>query len=154
MSASGRSASLERHVELNLAGVTVDGDLTVPAGAAGIVVFAHGSGSSRLSPRNRQVAEALQQAGLGTLLIDLLTAEEEAVDRQTRALRFDIGLLAERLAGALAWVTHHSATAGLGPCLFGASTGAALPLSRRPTIPTMSRRWFPAAVGPTSRVRR
>lgn len=128
MSGGGRSASLERHVELDLAGVAVDGDLAVPAGAAGIVVFAHGSGSSRLSPRNRQVAQALQQAGLGTLLIDLLTADEEAVDRHTRALRFDIGLLAERLAGVLAWVARHDATAALGPCMFGASTGAAAAL--------------------------
>ncbi|MGH8904252.1 MAG: dienelactone hydrolase family protein [Egibacteraceae bacterium] len=128
MSGDGRPASLERPVEIDLAGVAVDGDLTVPAGAGGIVVFAHGSGSSRSSPRNRQVAQALQQAGLGTLLIDLLTADEEAVDRQTRALRFDIGLLAVRLAGALAWVARHDATAGLGACLFGASTGAAAAL--------------------------
>src|SRR5215211_4634592 len=81
-------------------GVTLDGDLTLPAGARGVVVFAHGSGSSRHSSRNRYVAGVLVEAGLGTLLMDLLTPEEERVDEWTRHLRFDIGLLADRLAAA------------------------------------------------------
>jgi len=92
------------------------------------VVFAHGSGSSRHSPRNRYVAGVLQQAGLATLLIDLLTAAEEQVDLQTAHLRFDIDLLAARLAGAADWLAAQPATADLGLGLFGASTGAAAAL--------------------------
>jgi putative phosphoribosyl transferase len=109
-------------------GVRLTGDVTVPRSAAGVVVFAHGSGSSRLSPRNRRVADALVRAGFATVLFDLLTPEEEIVDRQTRGLRFDIGLLAGRLLGALTWTARHPDLRGLPLGLFGASTGAAAAL--------------------------
>src|SRR5512134_1718493 len=94
----------ERLVRVPTGTVTLTGDLVVPEGATGIVLFAHGSGSSRLSPRNRSVARGLSARGLATLLIDLLTAEEERVDVRTAHLRFDIGLLADRLAGAKEWL--------------------------------------------------
>ncbi|MDE3196933.1 MAG: dienelactone hydrolase family protein [Acidobacteriota bacterium] len=104
------------------------GDLTVPPGARGIVLFAHGSGSSRLSPRNRYVATVLQQAGLATLLLDLLTPQEERIDHVTGQLRFDIRLLAERLLGATDWLQSQSDTRNLRIGYFGASTGAAAAL--------------------------
>src|SRR5207244_38374 len=96
---------------------------TVPDRARGIVLFAHGSGSSRFSSRNRHVAAALQTAGLATLLMDLLTPDEEQVDAVTAHFRFDIGLLAERLVYATDWLGAHVATANLGIGYFGASTG-------------------------------
>lgn len=99
------------------------GDLTLPVGARGLILFAHGSGSSRFSPRNRFVAHVLQQHGLGTLLMDLLTPEEEAVDDQTGHLRFDIDLLASRLVAIVDWLRRRKDTAGLPIGLFGASTG-------------------------------
>src|SRR3954463_6315790 len=104
------------------------GDLVVPPAAHGVVLFAHGSGSSRHSPRNKQVAAALQAAGYGTLLLDLLTEAEEEIDAQTRQLRFDIGLLAARLTDAADWLGHEEGTAGLPLATFGASTGAAAAL--------------------------
>jgi putative phosphoribosyl transferase len=104
--------------------VELEGNLDVPEGARGVVLFAHGSGSGRNSPRNRYVARALREAGLGTLLTDLLTPDEEAVDLRTGHLRFDIGLLSERLAGATDWLTENPATQGLRIGYFGASTGA------------------------------
>jgi putative phosphoribosyl transferase len=107
--------------------VTVDGDLARPSRGDGVVLFAHGSGSSRHSPRNRSVAERLQRAGFGTLLLDLLTADEEQVDRRSGALRFDIGLLARRLTGAVDWLAGRFGE-GLRVGLFGASTGAAAAL--------------------------
>jgi putative phosphoribosyl transferase len=94
-----------------------------------VVLFAHGSGSSRHSPRNRQVAGRLQAAGYATLLIDLLTEAEERVDAVTRALRFDVGLLAGRLTAAADWLTGHAGTSGLPLAVFGASTGAAAALT-------------------------
>jgi dienelactone hydrolase len=103
---------------------TLDGDLRVPSRAEGLVVFAHGSGSSRFSSRNRAVAQALEDRGLGTLLMDLLTREEESVDLRTRQHRFDIDLLARRLASAAAWVGAGTTTGGLPIGFFGASTGA------------------------------
>ena len=109
-------------------GITLEGTLALPPEAQGMVLFAHGSGSSRHSPRNRFVAEQLQGGGLGTLLVDLLTVEEEAIDARTRQLRFDIGLLAERLVGAIDWLAQQSASRGLPVGLFGASTGAAAAL--------------------------
>ncbi|MCG6658989.1 hydrolase [Halomonas campisalis] len=115
-------------IELQTAGVALEGDLIVPDGAAGIVLFAHGSGSSRFSSRNRQVARYLSEQGLATLLFDLLTAEENVIDERTRALRFDIPLIAERLTGAVDWVATAPATRGLSLGLFGASTGAAAAL--------------------------
>jgi putative phosphoribosyl transferase len=105
----------------------LDGDLVVPDGASGVVVFAHGSGSGRHSPRNRQVASRLNDAGLGTLLMDLLTAEEDDLDRVTGEHRFDIPLLAGRLTAAVDWLRHGEASR-LPIGLFGASTGAAAAL--------------------------
>ncbi|OMI34713.1 dienelactone hydrolase family protein, partial [Streptomyces sparsogenes] len=109
-------------------GALLVGDLVVPRGARGAVAFAHGSGSSRHSPRNRAVAEVLRRAGLGTLLFDLLTVEEERVDAITAEHRFDIPLLGRRLVAAVDWLGGHPATAALPVGLFGASTGAAAAL--------------------------
>ena len=113
----------ERTVRVATGTAELDGTLAIPGGARGIVLFAHGSGSSRHSPRNRYVADVLRQGGLGTLLRDLLTPEEEAVDQRTRALRFDIGLLAGRLAGAIWWLASEPGLGELPVGLFGASTG-------------------------------
>jgi pimeloyl-ACP methyl ester carboxylesterase len=107
----------------------LEGNLVLPEAALGVVVFAHGSGSSRHSPRNRFVAEQLQRRRLGTLLIDLLTAAEERVDERTRHLRFDIGLLASRLPGAARWLGAHEPARDLPIGYFGASTGAAAALA-------------------------
>jgi putative phosphoribosyl transferase len=115
-------------VRITVGGVALDGDLARPPGTGGIVVFAHGSGSSRHSPRNRRVAEHLQRAELGTLLLDLLTADEEQLDLRSRELRFDIGLLARRLVGAIDWLTARFGGGQLRVGLFGASTGAAAAL--------------------------
>jgi pimeloyl-ACP methyl ester carboxylesterase len=104
------------------------GDLTLPAQAEGLVIFAHGSGSSRYSPRNRFVAEQINAAGLGTLLMDLLTQSEERVDEVTRQLRFDIGLLARRVAQVVRWAKHQAELAEAKIGLFGSSTGAAAAL--------------------------
>jgi putative phosphoribosyl transferase len=117
-----------RDVHLSLPGAELEGALTIPEEARGLVLFAHGSGSSRHSPRNRYVAEILQAAGLGTLLMDLLTREEDEVDRFTRQFRFDIGLLADRLTGAIDWLERQPETRDLPIGLFGASTGAAAAL--------------------------
>ena len=124
---SGRNES-EQLVSVNAGGVILEGNLEIPQGTRGIVLFAHGSGSSRHSPRNRYVAQVLRQAGLATLLMDLLTPTEEVIDRQTRHLRFDIGLLAERLVGATHWLKETPATQKLKIGYFGASTGAAAAL--------------------------
>jgi putative phosphoribosyl transferase len=105
-------------------GVELEGGLEIPAAAPGVVLFAHGSGSSRLSPRNRRVAAALRDLGIGTLLIDLLTRDEEAADDRTGRLRFDIGLLARRLGEIVVWLAAGVAR-DLAIGLFGASTGAA-----------------------------
>lgn len=110
-------------VRISLGAVALDGSLASPVGARGIVLFAHGSGSSRHSPRNRRVADVLHQAGLGTLVFDLLTPEEEQLDARTAELRFDIPLLAERLTSATDWLSSRSSVRGLGVGYFGASTG-------------------------------
>ena len=139
--------------------VTLEGMLEIPAGARGIVLFAHGSGSSRHSPRNRYVARALQEGGLATLLLDLLTAEEEEVDQVTAHLRFDIPLLAERLAGATDWLLQEPETRHLRIGYFGASTGAAAALvaaAQRPDAiaAIVSRGGRPDLAGPSlARVR-
>ena len=112
-------------IRASAAGVELEGDLLVPSGAQGVVLFAHGSGSSRLSPRNRHVAAALQNLGIGTLLIDLLTRDEDAVDQRTAELRFDIGLLARRLGGILEWLAARPKARSGSLGVFGASTGAA-----------------------------
>ena len=107
---------------------TVEANLNVPEGAEGVVLFAHGTGSDRHSPRNNFVAEELRQGGLATLLIDLLTAEEKEVDRRTRRIRFDIDRLAKRVVGAVGWLLQEPATEGLRIGIFGSSTGAAAAL--------------------------
>jgi dienelactone hydrolase len=114
----------EQAVVIPAGPVELEGTLALPDGARGIVVFAHGTGSSRHSPRNRYVAGVLIEARIGTLLMDLLTPEEEAVDLQTAHLRFDIGLLAERLAAASDWLAGREETRALPLGYFGASTGA------------------------------
>jgi putative phosphoribosyl transferase len=115
-------------MEIPVAGVVLEADVVVPEHAQGVVLFAHGSGSSRHSPRNRYVAGELQNADLATVLADLLTPAEERVDLRTRELRFDIGLLASRVAALVDWLGGHDPTAGLPVGLFGASTGAAAAL--------------------------
>ncbi|CAL1241822.1 dienelactone hydrolase family protein [Candidatus Methylocalor cossyra] len=109
-------------------GVTLSGALFIPDRPVGLVAFAHGSGSSRFSPRNQAVARFLNQGGLATLLFDLLTAQEQEADQYTHRFRFDIALLTERLVGAIDWLGGHPATSGLAIGLFGASTGAAAAL--------------------------
>jgi pimeloyl-ACP methyl ester carboxylesterase len=113
----------------------LNGDLSVPGDAAGIIVFVHGSGSSRFSRRNRAVADVLVRAGLSTLLLDLLTEAEERADAATAEFRFDIPLLAERTTGVVDWVTTSTRTAPLPLGLFGASTGAAAALFAAATRP-------------------
>lgn len=118
----------ERTVRVPAGPVTLEGDLVIARGAQAMVLFAHGSGSSRHSPRNRHVAGLLHEAGLATLLMDLLTADEEATERSSGHLRFDIGLLAERLVQAGDWLSRQLETGDLPVGCFGASTGAAAAL--------------------------
>jgi dienelactone hydrolase len=115
-------------IRIQAGSVTLEGELHLPEHATGVVLFAHGSGSSRHSTRNQFVARELQAAGLGTLLIDLLTLEEEAVDRHTAQLRFDIPLLGERLDAATRWLADEPSTRSLSVGYFGASTGGAAAL--------------------------
>jgi putative phosphoribosyl transferase len=117
----------------------LEGNLNLPEDATGVVLFAHGSGSSRHSPRNRYVAQELREGGLGTLLIDLLTAAEEREDTRTARLRFDIGLLAGRVVGASDWLAGNPATAHLPIGYFGASTGAAAALAAAAERPDHAR---------------
>ena len=119
---------METVVRVPAGDVTLEGNLARPEDARGVVLFAHGSGSSRLSPRNRHVARVLNEAALATLLVDLLTPDEEAIDARTAHLRFDISLLAQRLIGATDWLSDHPDTRGLRVGYFGASTGAAAAL--------------------------
>jgi putative phosphoribosyl transferase len=124
-------------VRVPAGGQALEGNLAVPGNARGIVVFAHGSGSSRYSPRNRAVAALLREGGLATLLVDLLTSEEGTVDEETARLRFDIDLLAERLVDATDWIGKVEETRGLGVGYFGASTGGGAALvaaARRPNV--------------------
>lgn len=114
---------LEGTVLIGTGGVELAGTMGVPDDASGIVLFAHGSGSSRFSPRNRYVARVLREAGLGTLLLDLLSSSEEEVDEITLHHRFDIGMLAARLTGAIDWLEREPETSELQVGLFGASTG-------------------------------
>jgi putative phosphoribosyl transferase len=149
----------ETLVRVTAATVELEGDLALPADARDVVLFAHGSGSSRHSPRNRFVAGVLQRAGLGTLLLDLLTPAEEEVDLRTRHLRFDIGMLAERLVGAIDWLGARSDTRDLRVGLFGASTGGGAALVAAAERPdrvgaVVSRGGRPDLAGPAlSRVR-
>ena len=128
MAGSMEEEGEERLVRVGAGAVTLEGNLSLPKGADGVVLFAHGSGSSRHSPRNRYVAALLNQAKLATLLVDLLTSDEEAIDMQTAHLRFDIGLLAERLVAVTDWLTQNPETRHLRVGYFGASTGAAAAL--------------------------
>ena len=128
-------SDLESSVQIPAAGVILDGDLITPPGVAGVVAFAHGSGSSRHSPRNRMVAARLQEAGYATLLMDLLTPEEDEVDSRTRQFRFDIPRLASRLTGAIRWLSDRPDTAEMPVALFGASTGAAAALIAAAEVP-------------------
>lgn len=118
----------EREIRVGIRDDELVGDLVVPRGATGIVLFAHGSGSSRRSTRNRSVARSLEEAGLATLLLDLLTREEERREEAGAMLRFDVVLLAKRLGAAVDWLGAESATRDLPIGLFGASTGAAAAL--------------------------
>ena len=146
----------ERAVLIPAGEVTLEGNLGLPVGAAGVVLFAHGSGSGRHSPRNRYVATALQHAGLATLLIDLLTVDEETAEAVTRHLRFDIGLLARRLVAATDWLVAQPETRDLRIGYFGASTGAGAALvaaTDRPDLvgAIVSRGGRPDLAGPALR---
>jgi putative phosphoribosyl transferase len=116
--------SEEDLVIIEVGGVELSGNLKIPKGAKGIVLFAHGSGSGRLSPRNQYVAKVLREKNLGTLLFDLLTPQEEETERDTAHLRFDIGMLADRLVAVTDWLKRNPATQSLNIGYFGASTGA------------------------------
>lgn len=118
----------EQEITIPLKGVKLGGDLHLPPDALGLVLFAHGSGSSRHSPRNQQVARTLRQGKLGTLLFDLLTAEEEQAEAYTRHLRFNIPFLAERLVGATQWALDRATARDINIGYFGSSTGAAAAL--------------------------
>lgn len=143
----------ERLVRIAAGRVLLEGNLSLPEGARGIVLFAHGSGSSRFSPRNRFVAEQLNREKLATLLFDLLSPEEEAVDLRTAQLRFNIGLLAARLVGVTDWLVRQPDTRPLRIGYFGASTGATAALvaaAERPRIvrAVVSRGGRPDLAGP------
>ena len=122
-------------VEIQAGHAVLSGNLTIPDGAVALVLFAHGSGSSRHSPRNQFVARTLNDAGLATLLFDLLTQEEEATDMHTREHRFNIGLLAERLVHATRWAKQQKQTRDLRIGYFGSSTGGAAALVAAAEIP-------------------
>jgi putative phosphoribosyl transferase len=148
-----RSKMDERLVRVAVGPLTLEGNLIRPEEVGGVVLFAHGSGSSRHSPRNRHVAQMLNEANLATLLIDLLTPEEEMTDLRTARLRFDIDLLAERLVVATDWLTHYPDTRDLQVGYFGASTGAAAALvaaAERPEVvgAVVSRGGRPDLAGP------
>ena len=131
--------SIETYSVIIPAGVMLGGDLSVPPEAKALVVFAHGSGSSRRSRRNQSVAAHLQRAGFATLLFDLLTADEALLDERGGHLRFDVPLLAERLAKVTDWLGGHATTHGLRVGYFGASTGAAAALVAAAALPSTVR---------------
>src|SRR5260221_5472223 len=116
---------IEHEINIHLDPIALEGNLSVPDNAKGVVLFAHGSGSSRHSPRNQRVASVLRVAGMATLLIDLLTPQEDVFDSQTAQIRFDILLLARRLVGIIDWLAQNADTRGLPICLLWGSTGAA-----------------------------
>ena len=121
--ATTKQPPVRQEVEIKAGSLLLNGELNVPANATGIVLFAHGSGSSRHSPRNQYVATVIRNAGVGTLLFDLLTREEEVIDNYTREFRFDINLLARRLVAATNWLAQQNESSRLRPGYFGASTG-------------------------------
>lgn len=148
------------HIQAGL--MELEGNLTIPENAQGLVIFAHGSGSSRHSPRNRYVAEVLNEKKLGTLLIDLLTEEEEEIDFQTRHLRFDIPMLADRLVHIADWAEEYPLTHKLGIGYFGSSTGggaALIAAAKKPEIikavvsrggrPDLAEEFLPQVKAPT-----
>jgi len=154
--------ALKNLVSISVENVDLEGNLDIPQGARGIVLFAHGSGSSRHSPRNKYVAGILKKAGLATLLFDLLTKEEEIIDIQTAEFRFNIELLTGRLVGATDWVINNASTKNLKISYFGASTGAAAALiaaTLRPDVvcaivsrggrPDLARPVLPSVKAPT-----
>ena len=135
MSERGLELVEERTVHVAAGRQALEGDLSVPAHARGVVLFAHGSGSSRFSARNKHVAAVLQEHGFATLLLDLLTPNEEQLDQLSGEYRFDIGRLAERLIGAAAWLAAEDSTAGLALSIFGASTGGGAALVAAAELP-------------------
>ncbi len=150
----GFAASQAWSVKIPAGSAMLEGDLVLPSHAAGTVIFAHGSGSSRHSPRNRRVAGALNRAGLATLLFDLLTRNEEAIDERTAQLRFDIALLARRLRQATEWLIQQRDLERLRIGYFGASTGAAAALVAAAELPehlaaVVSRGGRPDLAGPS-----
>ena len=132
-----RTFTENRYVQILSTGVRLEGIVSIPEDARGFVVFVHGSGSSRHSPRNQYVAQTLQEGGLATLLFDLLTPYEEESDLQTRYLRFDIDMLARRTAGVLEWLELQAYAYGLRRGLFGSSTGAAAALMAAAELPDL-----------------
>jgi putative phosphoribosyl transferase len=151
-----KTSTQNEYVRIPTGGVYLEGILSVPEGAKGLVVFVHGSGSSRHSPRNQYVAQTLQGGRLATLLFDLLTADEEEIDLQTRHLRFDIDLLAKRTAGVLEWLARQSYEFAFRTGLFGSSTGAAAALIAAAILPekvhaVVSRGGRPDLAGPALR---
>lgn len=133
------SGADDRAVRIEAGGALLDADINIPPHPLGMVVFAHGSGSSRHSSRNRAVARELNASGLATLLMDLLTSEEESLDNRTRHLRFDIEMLTYRLVGATHWINANAATSRLPIGLFGASTGGGAALVAAATEPHLIR---------------
>jgi dienelactone hydrolase len=148
-----KTSTENRYVQILSTGVRLEGIVSVPVDPKGLVIFVHGSGSSRHSPRNQFVAQTLQEGGLATLLFDLLTAYEEEIDMRTRHLRFDIDLLARRTAGVLEWLDLQPYAQDLKRGLFGASTGAAAALMAAAELPdrvdaVVSRGGRPDLAGP------
>ncbi len=148
-----RTNSENRYVEILSTGVRLEGIMSIPEDPKGLVIFVHGSGSSRHSPRNQYVAEMLQDGGLATLLFDLLTVSEEEIDLRTRHLRFDIDLLAKRTAGVMEWLDLQPYAYKLKRGLFGSSTGAAAALIAAAELPdkvdaVVSRGGRPDLAGP------
>ncbi len=137
MSDSKQEVQLDQAIYVPSGNITLEGELKLPKGATGVVLFAHGSGSSRHSPRNQYVARVIREAGVGTLLFDLLTKQEEAIDAYTGELRFDIEFLAKRLVDATNWLTGQPATQHLRIGYFGASTGAAAALTAAVELPNI-----------------
>lgn len=135
MKESGLELTDQRTVQVAAGRQALEGDLSVPTRARGVVLFAHGSGSSRFSARNRHVATLLQEHGFATLLLDLLTPNEEQLDRLSGEYRFDIGRLAERLIGASEWLASEDSTAALPLSIFGASTGGGAALVAAAELP-------------------
>lgn len=125
----------ERPVEIEIGDARLHGDLVIPADARGTIIFAHGSGSSRFSRRNRLVASTLRRGNFATLLMDLLSEQEEVIDARTAELRFDIPMLSERVVAAIEWILDDPQTGDLPIGLFGASTGAAAALVAAATVP-------------------